>query len=199
MENKSISRGFRIPIDIHRKLNKWAKDRSQPMNLIVVHMLQSQITIEEKKRLKEQQMGVLGTMVVNFTANVQGLQSGIRNAEEATKDLDRIIHAIASAAIEGGKAASNIAMVSNGILDMSGRRKRQSKRRMLVAQKRLEQGKDVLKRKSKQGSQWTYFEFLEHVEKNHQWALPHTKACMRNHKRIMREAQEPNHWSIYRR
>jgi type 1 glutamine amidotransferase len=51
MENKTVSRGFRIPIDIHRKLKKWAKDRSQPMNLIVVHMLQSQIELEEKKKL----------------------------------------------------------------------------------------------------------------------------------------------------
>jgi hypothetical protein len=79
-------------------------------------------------------MGVLGKMVVNFTANVQGLQSGIINAEEAVKDLDRIIQAVD--------------MVCNSILDMSKRRKRQSNRRMRVAQKRLEQGKDVLRRRS---------------------------------------------------
>jgi hypothetical protein len=89
--------------------------------------------------------------------------------------------------------------VSQGILDMGKRRKRQSKRRMRVAQKMLEQGKDVLKRRSRQGSQWTYFEFLGHVEKNHQWSLSHEKVCFRNSERLIREVQEPNHWSVYRR
>lgn len=142
-------------------------------------------------------MGVLGTMVVNFTANVQGLQPSVSN--KSTEEMQEVLpsmQAIVGAAVEGGIAAMK---VSQGILDMRGRRKRQSKRRMRVAQKRLEQGKDVLKRRSKQGSQWTYFEFLGHVEKNHQWALPHTRVCMRNHKRLIREVQEPNHWSIYRR
>lgn len=113
-------------------------------------------------------MGVLGTMAVNFTANVQGLQSGI-------------------------------AMVSNGILDMQVRRKRQSTRRMLVAKKRQKQGKDVLQRHTRRRSRWTYLQFIRHVELNHKWALPHARVCMRNHRRIMREAQEPNHWSVYRR
>ena len=45
-----------------------------------------------------------------------------------------------------------------------------------------------------QGPRWTYFEFWEHVEKNHQWALPH----MRNHEHVTREAQEPNHWNKWR-
>jgi predicted HicB family RNase H-like nuclease len=49
MKAKTISRGFRIPIEIHHKLNIWAKDRSIPMNVIVVRMLQEQIALEEKK------------------------------------------------------------------------------------------------------------------------------------------------------
>lgn len=138
-------------------------------------------------------MGALGTMVVNFTANVQGLQPSV--SSKYTEEMQEVLPSMQ--AIIG--AASNIAMVYNGILDMRGRRKRQSKHRMRVAQKRLEQGKDVLRRRSRQGSQWTYFEFWEHVEKNHQWALPHTRVYMRNQKRVIREVQEPNHWSIYRR
>lgn len=97
-------------------------------------------------------MGVLGTMVVNFTANVSGLQSGVNQAKSNIADLggtgSKILGAtavaftaVAGAAIAGGiaatkmagdfqqgmttlvtgagESASNIKMVSNGILDLA--------------------------------------------------------------------------------
>lgn len=52
-------------------------------------------------------MGVLGTMVVHFTANVQGLQPSVSNqsTEEMQEDFAQGMQAIVGAAIAGGIAA----------------------------------------------------------------------------------------------
>jgi hypothetical protein len=76
---------------------------------------------------------------------------------------------------------------------------KQSKRRMQVAQRRAIRGKDILQRHTRRHNKWTYLEFIRHIELNHQWALPHMRLCLRRHKRIIREAQNANHWSMYRR
>lgn len=65
-------------------------------------------------------MGVLGTMVVNFTANVSGLQSGVNTAKSSIADLGGTgsailgatavaFTAVAGAAIAGGVAATKMA------------------------------------------------------------------------------------------
>lgn len=93
-------------------------------------------------------MGILGTMTVNINANIAGLQSGINNAKNSIKDLQAPAMAVAGTIIGigvagamaaaktvqmaadfqsgmtslvtgAGESASNIKMVSNGILDLA--------------------------------------------------------------------------------